>query len=92
MQHKQTSLRQVLEEIKTEEEVRRVCSGFGDANASDYGPTPSDAGNVYGPGAGLAAAAAARAGSAGASLPSQGASGNTAAQIAAQITAQVGYP
>lgn len=49
---------QVLDEIKTEEEVKRVCSGFGEANASDYGPTPQDAGNVYGPGAGLAAAAA----------------------------------
>ena len=49
----------VLEEIKTEEEVKRVCSGFGEANASDYGPTPQDSSNVYGPGAGLAAAAAA---------------------------------
>lgn len=57
---------QVLEEIKTEEEVKRVCSGFGEANASDYGPAPADSGNVYGPGAGLAAVAAGAVGASGA--------------------------
>lgn len=51
-----------MEEIKTEDEVKKVCSGFGDANASVYGPSPSDSSNVYGPGAGLAAAASAAAG------------------------------
>lgn len=106
---------QVLEEIKTEEEVKRVCSGFGEANASDYGPTPQDSSNVYGPGAGLAAAAAngaggaatAGAGMSGGSAPSwatakavakapgaeggggRGAAGANAAEIVAQISAQV---
>lgn len=47
-----------MEEIKTEEEVKRVCSGFGEANASNYGPNPSDPTNVYGPGAGAATATA----------------------------------
>lgn len=95
---------QVLEEIKTEEEVKRVCSGFGEANASGYGPTPTDSGNVYGPGAGLAAAAAAGGGSAGGSswagsnAPARpaaaegagAATGGNATQIAANISAQVG--
>lgn len=109
----------VLEEIKTEEEVKRVCSGFGEANASDYGPTPQDSSNVYGPGAGLAAAAAGGGGGGAAAASSWatksvaipvakaaalgtgdggsgsggggggGAPGGNAAQIVAQISAQV---
>lgn len=67
--------RQVLEEIKTEEEVKRVCSGFGDSNASDYGPTPTDSGNVYGPGAGLAAKNATTTVAASAAASAVGASG-----------------
>lgn len=43
-----------------------MCSGFGEANASDYGPAPADSGNVYGPGAGLAAVAAGAVGVSGA--------------------------
>lgn len=100
-----------MEEIKTEEEVKRVCSGFGEANASDYGPTPQDSSNVYGPGAGLAAAAkAGTAGAPGAGASSWGAAvakpaakasgdggggggagapGDKAAEIVAQISAQV---
>lgn len=104
MKHIHTRARaQVKEEIKTEEEVKRVCSGFGDANASDYGPTPTDSSNVYGPGAGNAAAATAAiasvaAGVAGASGPSagstrpswasQGAAGGAQEQ-AAQVAAQI---
>lgn len=72
-----------MEEIKTEEEVKRVCSGFGDNNNIDYGPNPADASNVYGPGAGAAAAAVAGAG--GRAMGGQ----EQAAQIAAQISAQV---
>ena len=88
--------------------MKRVCSGFGDANASNYGPTPTDSTNVYGPGAGIAAAAAGAVGAAGAPGPvtpswagggpvaksiatgeQRGGSRGDAAQIVAQISAQV---
>ncbi|CAM9858906.1 unnamed protein product [Scytosiphon promiscuus] len=88
--------RQVLEEIKTEEEVKRVCSGFGEANASDYGPTPQDSSNVYGPGAGLAAAAAngaaggAGGGGAAAAIPGGGGLSWAAAKPAAMATGAEG--
>ncbi|CAM9483421.1 unnamed protein product, partial [Laminaria digitata] len=80
--------RQVLEEIKTEEEVKRVCSGFGEANASDYGPAPADSGNVYGPGAGLAAVAAGAVGAAGA--PGAGTPSWAAAGVPAKTAAGEG--
>lgn len=77
----------MLEEIKTEAEVKRVCSGFGEANASDYGPNPTDSSNVYGPGAGNAAAATAAIASAAAGATgASGAAGATRPSWASQTS------
>lgn len=82
--------------------MKRVCSGFGEANASDYGPAPADSSNVYGPGAGLAAVAAGAVGAAGApgagtpswataGVPAKptGFEGGVAGADAAKIVAQI---
>ncbi|CAM9537239.1 unnamed protein product [Choristocarpus tenellus] len=92
--------RQVLEELKTEEEVKRVCSGFGE-EATPYGPGPqsgvgseagagADTGSGVGNEGGLAAmAAAAAAAMGGQALTVSSSSGVTSGEGEQDRTSQI---